>query len=128
MTNLTRSNFQDHQYHLVSPSPWPLFTCISLFSLTSSAALSMHNFSNAYVLVYLSVLSLAFSMFFWFRDIVSEGTGITSLAEFFIFYLDIIFIYLYLLFSTFNISSNRATFNLKTARALSTDEVGQALK
>lgn len=23
MTNLIRSNFQDHPFHLVSPSPWP---------------------------------------------------------------------------------------------------------
>jgi hypothetical protein len=23
MTNLVRSNFQDHPFHLVSPSPWP---------------------------------------------------------------------------------------------------------
>lgn len=36
MTNLTRSNFQAHPFHLVSPSPWPLFTSISLFTLTIS--------------------------------------------------------------------------------------------
>ena len=36
MTNLTRSNFQAHPFHLVSPSPWPLFTSISLLSLTTT--------------------------------------------------------------------------------------------
>jgi hypothetical protein len=36
MTNLIRSNFQAHPFHLVSPSPWPLFTCIALFTLTTS--------------------------------------------------------------------------------------------
>jgi len=36
MTNLTRSNFQAHPFHLVSPSPWPLFTCIALFTLTTA--------------------------------------------------------------------------------------------
>lgn len=36
MTNLTRSNFQAHPFHLVSPSPWPLFTSIALLSLTTT--------------------------------------------------------------------------------------------
>nr|YP_010727757.1 cytochrome c oxidase subunit 3 [Leptographium wingfieldii]YP_010727804.1 cytochrome c oxidase subunit 3 [Leptographium terebrantis]YP_010899365.1 cytochrome c oxidase subunit 3 [Leptographium aureum]WDZ67394.1 cytochrome c oxidase subunit 3 [Leptographium wingfieldii]WDZ67441.1 cytochrome c oxidase subunit 3 [Leptographium wingfieldii]WDZ67488.1 cytochrome c oxidase subunit 3 [Leptographium wingfieldii]WDZ67535.1 cytochrome c oxidase subunit 3 [Leptographium wingfieldii]WDZ67581.1 cytochr len=74
MTKLVRSNFQDHPFHLVSPSPWPLYTCISLYTLTTSAALSMHNFTNAYIFVYLGVFSLVSSMFFWFRDIISEST------------------------------------------------------
>jgi cytochrome c oxidase subunit 3 len=36
MKNLMRSNFQAHPFHLVSPSPWPLFTCIALFTLTTA--------------------------------------------------------------------------------------------
>lgn len=36
MTNLTRSNFQAHPFHLVSPSPWPLFTSVSLLTLTTT--------------------------------------------------------------------------------------------
>jgi len=35
MTNLIRSNYQSHPFHLVSPSPWPLFTSIALFALTT---------------------------------------------------------------------------------------------
>ena len=74
MTNLVRSNFQDHPFHLVSPSPWPLYTSISLLNLTTSAALSMHNFNNAYYLLYISLILLVWSMSLWFRDIISEGT------------------------------------------------------
>jgi len=74
MTNLVRSNFQDHPFHLVSPSPWPLFTSVSLLNLTTISALSMHNFNNAYYLFYVSLILLVSSMFFWFRDIISEGT------------------------------------------------------
>lgn len=33
MTIFTRSNFQAHPYHLVSPSPWPVLTCTALFTL-----------------------------------------------------------------------------------------------
>jgi cytochrome c oxidase subunit 3 len=74
MTNIIRSNFQAHPFHLVSPSPWPLYTSISLFIVTTSTALSMHNFSNLYYLLYLGIFLVIASMSFWFRDIISEGT------------------------------------------------------
>lgn len=74
MTNLIRSSFQDHPFHLVSPSPWPLYTSICMLSLTTSAALSMHNFSNAYYLLYLALILVILSMLLWFRDITAEGT------------------------------------------------------
>jgi len=74
MTNLIRSNFQAHPFHLVSPSPWPLYTSLSLFILTTSTALSMHNFNNLYYLLYLGLFLVVASMSFWFRDVISEGT------------------------------------------------------
>ena len=74
MTNLTRSNFQAHPFHLVSPSPWPFFTCVSLLTLTTSGVLTMHGFSNAQYFLSLAFFSLIFSMSFWFRDIISEAT------------------------------------------------------
>lgn len=74
MTNLIRSRFQDHPFHLVSPSPWPLYTSISLFNLTLSTALSLHSFDSAYIFFYIALISVLASMFLWFRDIVAEGT------------------------------------------------------
>jgi len=74
MTNLTRSNFQAHPYHLVSPSPWPLFTCIALLVLTTTAVLTMHSFSNAYAFLVMAFLTVILSMSFWWRDVISEGT------------------------------------------------------
>jgi len=74
MSNAIRSNFQDHPFHLVSPSPWPLYTSISLLNLTGIAALSMHNFNNSHYLLYLALILLVSTMSFWFRDIISEGT------------------------------------------------------
>ena len=73
MTNLIRSNFQDHPFHLVSPSPWPIYTSITLLSLTFNGALSMHNFDGAYILFYISLFLLVSSFTLWFRDIISEG-------------------------------------------------------
>lgn len=74
MTNLTRSNFQAHPFHLVSPSPWPLFTCISLLTVTTAGVLTMHGFSNAQYFLIIALLSLVSSMSFWFRDVISEAT------------------------------------------------------
>lgn len=74
MTNLTRSNFQAHPFHLVSPSPWPFFTCISLLTLTTSAASAMHSFIYGGAIVFFAFITLVTSMSLWFRDIISEGT------------------------------------------------------
>jgi cytochrome c oxidase subunit 3 len=74
MVQLVRSNFQDHPFHLVSPSPWPLATSFSLWILAFSTGLSMHNFGNGHYLVYLGFITLISSMTFWFRDIISEST------------------------------------------------------
>jgi len=74
MNNVIRSNFQDHPFHLVSPSPWPLYTSVSLLNLTSIAVLAMHNFNNSHYLLYLALILLVSNMSFWFRDIISEGT------------------------------------------------------
>lgn len=70
----TKSIFQNHPYHLVSPSPWPLYTSVSLFTLTTSGVLSMHGFYLSSNLFFLALLNLIFSMSFWFRDVISEGT------------------------------------------------------
>nr|AXR86903.1 cytochrome c oxidase subunit III [Usnea subfusca] len=74
MTNLVRSHFQAHPFHLVSPSPWPIFTCISLLSLTTSGVLTMHGFSLAQDFVYMGLTLVVLSMSFWFRDVISEAT------------------------------------------------------
>lgn len=73
MSNLNRSAFQGHPFHLVSPSPWPIFTCISLLTLTTSGVLTMHGFSYAGYWLPAAFLLLVSSMSFWFRDVVSEG-------------------------------------------------------
>jgi cytochrome c oxidase subunit 3 len=74
MTNLTRSNFQAHPFHLVSPSLWPILTCVSLLTLTTTAVLTMHGFNNAEYFVFIALFILISSMSFWFRDVISEGT------------------------------------------------------
>lgn len=67
-------NYQRHPFHLVSPSPWPLYTSISLFTLTLSGVLAMHGFSNGIYLLFFALLNLILSMSLWFKDIASEAT------------------------------------------------------
>lgn len=74
MTNLIRSDFQAHPFHLVSPSPWPIYTCISLLTLTMSTVLSMHGFTYAVYFLFLALTLVVSSMSFWFRDVISEAT------------------------------------------------------
>jgi len=74
MTNLTRSTFQAHPFHLVSPSPWPIFTAIALWNVTSCGVLTMHDFTNANIFLYSAFLLLISSMSFWWRDVISEAT------------------------------------------------------
>jgi cytochrome c oxidase subunit 3 len=74
MTNLIRSKFQAHPFHLVSPSPWPIFTCIALLTLTTTFVLTVHNFNNAEYFLILAFITVISSMSLWFRDVISEGT------------------------------------------------------
>lgn len=74
MSNLVRSNFQAHPFHLVSPSPWPLNTSISLLALTTTGVLSIHSFKFAIYFLLFALVCLISSMSFWFRDVISEGT------------------------------------------------------
>ena len=64
MTNLIRNKFQAHPFHLVSPSPWPIYTCIALLTLTTTGVLSMHNFSNASYFLMLALITVISSMSF----------------------------------------------------------------
>jgi cytochrome c oxidase subunit 3 len=66
--------YQAHPYHLVSPSPWPILTSLSLLSITTSGVLSMHNFPFAYLIFFNALLVVIYSMSLWFRDVISEGT------------------------------------------------------
>ncbi|EEH02513.1 cytochrome oxidase subunit III (mitochondrion) [Histoplasma capsulatum G186AR] len=74
MKYLKNNNFQHHPYHMVSPSPWPIFTSISLFVLTTTGVLNLHGFNGVSYLFFIAIFNLMASMFFWFRDVISEGT------------------------------------------------------
>ncbi len=67
-------NHQAHPYHLVTPSPWPLFTSFSLFSMAIFAVSYFHGFQYGGYGLNLSFIVTLFVMLLWFRDVIIEGT------------------------------------------------------
>lgn len=71
-------------YHLVENSPWPFTTSFSIFSMLLGFVLSMQNplhitgdynkTMNCYILTILSLLSLTYSVYNWWNDIIKEGS------------------------------------------------------
>lgn len=65
---------QKHPFHLVDPSPWPLVSSTSAFVATSGAVSYFHGFSFGGSFVTFGIVSLVFSIFIWWRDVIREGT------------------------------------------------------
>jgi cytochrome c oxidase subunit 3 len=58
----TKNIFQNHPYHLVSPSPWPIYTSTALFTVTITGVLSMHGFLFVGYLLFIAIFNLIASM------------------------------------------------------------------
>jgi len=67
-------NNQQHSFHLVDPSPWPLFGACGAFMLTFGGVLLMHGYANGSVVLKMGFFMILFVMYVWWRDIVREGT------------------------------------------------------
>lgn len=76
MINYIRSNFQFHPFHLVLPSPWPIYTSLSLLALTTIGVLTINSFNNSTIFLVSAFISLILAMSLWFRDITNEATYI----------------------------------------------------
>ena len=67
------SGKQNHQYHLVEPSPWPAVGSASGFTLVLGAAMYMHEYPYSIFFLIAGFLMLFATMFFWWRDVVREA-------------------------------------------------------
>ncbi len=67
------SGKQNHQYHLVEPSPWPAVGSASGFTLVLGAAMYMHEYPYSAFILIAGFLMLFATMFFWWRDVVREA-------------------------------------------------------
>lgn len=67
------SGTQNHPYHLVNPSPWPLLTSFAMLTLVVGAALSLHKMGIGHIVLLAGLASTATCCFFWWRDTIREG-------------------------------------------------------
>lgn len=64
---------QNHPYHLVNPSPWPVVGAAALFFVTIGGAMYMHGKTGGGLLVMLGLAGVLYCMFGWWRDVVKEA-------------------------------------------------------
>ena len=63
-----------HDYHLVSPSPWPIVGSISVFLLAVGLVGWMHNMYAIAPLVFgAGAIGVAYTMMSWWRDVIKEA-------------------------------------------------------
>jgi cytochrome c oxidase subunit 3 len=67
-------NNQQHSFHLVDPSPWPIIAASGAFMLTFGGVLFMHGYVGGAFLLRFGIFMILFIMYVWWRDIVREGT------------------------------------------------------
>nr|QMS50811.1 Cox3 [Metschnikowia shivogae] len=74
MTNSIRGYIQLHPFHLVSPSPWPLYTSFALMNLALSMGLTAHNYMNNNFYMLFNMFSVLYVLTLWFKDVIAEST------------------------------------------------------
>ena len=63
-----------HPFHLVDPSPWPLFASFACFITTIGAVMFMHSYVNGNFVLIMGIFMVIYSMFVWWRDVIREST------------------------------------------------------
>lgn len=74
MTNNIRGYIQLHPFHLVGPSPWPIYTSFSLMNLALSIGLTAHGYMPNTNFIFISIITIFYCMTLWFKDIIAEST------------------------------------------------------
>lgn len=72
-TNTAVSSPFAHPFHLVNPSPWPLFTAISLWLTMLSVIAVVHNYGGIIDLI-IGFSCLVMSAILWWKDVINEST------------------------------------------------------
>jgi cytochrome c oxidase subunit 3 len=67
------SEIKNHPFHLVNPSPWPLFASFSAFLFAIGMVAYMHNWEAGFLRLLVGIAFLLAGAFFWWSDVISEG-------------------------------------------------------
>jgi len=68
------SSIQKHPFHLVDPSPWPIFASTGALSSAIGGVMYFHGYIGGGYVLSLGISMILYSMFVWWRDIVREAT------------------------------------------------------
>jgi len=68
------NDLHGHSFHLVTPSPWPIFTSIASFTLLVGVVAYMHRYEDGGLTLLLGLISLISCMAIWWRDVIREST------------------------------------------------------
>jgi cytochrome c oxidase subunit 3 len=63
-----------HPFHLVDPSPWPLFASFAAFLTTIGGVMYMHSYQGGELVLPLGIIMVIYAMFVWWRDVIREAT------------------------------------------------------
>jgi len=74
MSKNSVKNFQRHPFHLVDPSPWPMFASMMAFTMVSGGVMWFHGYSLGGWTLTLGGIGVLLGMFVWWRDIIREAT------------------------------------------------------
>lgn len=64
---------QRHPFHLVDPSPWPIFASIGLWGFTTGLVGWFHGYQYGDLLAFISFVSLVYVAVVWWRDVLRES-------------------------------------------------------
>ena len=64
----------NHPFHIVTPSPWPIFTAFSAFFIVFGLARYRHAYNRGFGLLALGFVFTIVLSAFWWRDVVREAT------------------------------------------------------
>jgi len=68
------SGIQKHPFHLVDPSPWPIFAATGAFSSTIGGVMFFHGYNGGGYVLSLGICMIVYSMIVWWRDVIREAT------------------------------------------------------
>ncbi|MFK8035186.1 MAG: cytochrome c oxidase subunit 3 [Hyphomicrobiales bacterium] len=65
------SHANDHDYHLVDPSPWPFIGSVSAFAMALGSVAYFHEASGLWILP--GFIGVLYTMMGWWRDVIKES-------------------------------------------------------
>lgn len=67
-------NRKTHQFHLVDPSPWPVYAALNVLTLVVGLVGVMHSYAGSFQVFVWGVFNLAATAALWWRDVIREAT------------------------------------------------------